>query len=73
MTDPADRARGRVKWFNANDGFGFIECGDGRSIFVHYTAIEAPGPVVLREGEEVEFTISRGLEGLQASDVRRVA
>jgi cold shock protein len=72
MLTVADRVRGRVKWFNVNGGFGFIE-RDGGKIFVHYTAVESPGPAFLREGEEVEFTIFEGLEGLQASNVRRVA
>ena len=74
MAVSGQRVRGRVKWFNVNGGFGFIECDrDGDKIFVHYTAVGSPGPSFLREGEEVEFTISEGLEGLQASDVRRVA
>jgi CspA family cold shock protein len=73
MAISTDRVRGRVKWFNINGGFGFIECEAGNHIFVHYTAVEAPGPAFLQEGEEVEFTVFKGLEGLQASDVRRVA
>lgn len=74
MATVGQRVRGRVKWFNVNDGFGFIECARERDkIFVHYTAVGSPGPSFLREGEEVEFTIFEGPEGLQASDVRRVA
>lgn len=72
MTISSARLRGRVKWFNVNDGFGFIE-RDGDRIFVHYTAVRSPGPPFLREGEEVEFTLVQGLEGPQALDVRRVA
>jgi cold shock protein len=72
MAASAQRVRGRVKWFNVNGGFGFIEC-DGDKIFVHYTAVGSPGPSFLQEGEEVEFTVFEGPEGLQASDVRRVA
>jgi CspA family cold shock protein len=67
------RTRGRVKWFNVNAGFGFIECAGGDRIFVHYSEVGAPGPAFLREGEEVEFAVFEGVEGLQASDVRRVA
>ncbi len=74
MAASAQRMRGRGKWFNINGGFGFIECSRAHdSIFVHYTAVGSPGPSFLREGEEVEFTIFEGPEGLQASDVRRVA
>ncbi len=72
MMAASTRLRGRVKWFNRSSGFGFIEC-DGEKIFVHYTAVGAPGPAYLGEGEEVEFTLTSGLEGLQAADVRRVA
>jgi cold shock protein len=73
MAVSGERVQGRVKWFNVNGGFGFIGGPDGSKIFVHYTAVGAPGPSFLREGETVEFTIFEGLEGLQASDVRRVA
>lgn len=73
MTVSLERVRGRVTWFSVNAGFGFIESPGRTKVFVHYTAVRTPGPAFLREGEEVEFTIFRGLEGLQASDVRRVA
>lgn len=73
MVATGERVRGRVKWFNVNGGFGFIGGPGGSKIFVHYTAVAAPGPAFLREGETVEFTVFEGLEGLQASDVRRVA
>jgi cold shock protein len=72
MMASSTRLRGRVKWFNVSGGFGFVEY-DGERIFVHYTAVGGPGPAFLREGEEVEFTVFEGLEGRQASDVRRVA
>lgn len=72
MAVAAQRVRGQVKWFSVNGGFGFIECG-GDKIFVHYTAVGSPGPAFLREGEEVEFMVFEGPEGLQASDVRRIA
>jgi CspA family cold shock protein len=62
-------ARGRVKWFSEQKGFGFITQEDGEDVFVHYSAISSEGFKVLREGEEVEFEISQGEKGLQATNV----
>ena len=64
--------RGRVKWFNAEKGFGFIERDDGSDIFVHYTAIVAEGFRTLTEGQEVSFDVVEGEKGLQASNVQLV-
>ena len=64
--------RGKVKWFNATKGFGFIERDDGSDIFVHYTAINAEGFRTLTEGQEVSFDVVEGDKGLQASNVQVV-
>jgi len=65
-------AKGRVKWFSDQKGFGFIEVKDEKDVFVHRTAIQGEG-LTLREGEEVEFEISQGPKGPQASDVRVIS
>ncbi|HLG93559.1 MAG TPA: cold shock domain-containing protein [candidate division Zixibacteria bacterium] len=66
-------SRGKVKWFNEKKGFGFlIEEGGGPDIFVHYTAIASDGFKTLTEGEEVEFTLSQGPKGPQATNVIRL-
>ena len=64
--------KGKVKWFNATKGFGFIEREDGSDIFVHYTAINAEGFRTLTEGQEVSFDGVKGDKGLQASNVQVV-
>lgn len=61
--------RGKVKWFNAEKGYGFIESEDGGDVFVHYSAIQSEGYRVLEEGEGVEFDIVDGDRGPQASNV----
>jgi CspA family cold shock protein len=62
-------ARGRVKWFNEKKGYGFISRDDGNDVFVHYSAIKKDGFNVLYEGDEVEFEITQGPKGAQATDV----
>ena len=64
--------KGKVKWFNATKGFGFIEREDGSDIFVHYSAINAEGFRTLAEGQEVTFDVVEGEKGLQASNVQVV-
>ena len=64
--------KGKVKWFNATKGFGFIEREDGSDIFVHYSAINAEGFRTLTEGQEVSFDVVEGDKGLQASNVQVV-
>lgn len=64
--------KGKVKWFNATKGFGFIEREDGSDIFVHYSAISAEGFRTLTEGQEVSFDVVEGDKGLQASNVQVV-
>lgn len=62
-------ARGRVKWFSEKKGYGFITQEDGNDVFVHYSAISTEGFKTLQEGDEVEFEISQGEKGLQATNV----
>lgn len=61
--------QGRVKWFNAEKGFGFIEREGGDDVFVHFSAIQAEGFRTLEEGQEVEFDIVEGDRGPQAANV----
>ncbi|NLJ84097.1 MAG: cold shock domain-containing protein [Halanaerobiaceae bacterium] len=60
---------GKVKWFDAQKGYGFIEREDGDDVFVHFSAIEEDGFKSLEEGQEVEFEIVEGDRGPQASKV----
>ena len=60
---------GKVKWFNNEKGFGFIEVEGGDDIFVHFTAISGDGFKSLEEGQEVSFEIVEGNRGPQASNV----
>ena len=60
---------GKVKWFNSEKGFGFIEREDGDDVFVHFSAIQAEGFKTLEEGQEVEFEIVDGDRGPQAANV----
>lgn len=61
---------GKVKWFNAEKGYGFIERDDGEGdVFVHFSAIQQEGFKSLQEGESVEFEIVNGERGPQASNV----
>ena len=65
-------SQGTVKWFNAEKGFGFIARGDGPDVFVHYSEIEGGGFRSLEENQRVEFELTQGAKGLQASGVRVV-
>lgn len=60
---------GKVKWFNNEKGFGFIEVEGGDDVFVHFTAIEGEGYKSLEEGQEVSFEIVEGNRAPQASNV----
>jgi CspA family cold shock protein len=65
-------AQGTVKWFNAQKGYGFISRDDGEDVFVHFTAIAGDGFRSLEEGQRVEFEITQGRKGPQASNVTKV-
>jgi cold shock protein len=62
---------GKVKWFNAEKGFGFIEVEGGDDVFVHFTAIQGDGFKSLEEGQEVSFDIVDGNRGPQAANVEK--
>ena len=70
LQEESKMATGKVKWFNDAKGFGFIVREGGPDLFVHHTAIVAEGFRSLAEGQEVEFDITEGPKGLQATNVR---
>ncbi|WP_439875581.1 cold-shock protein CspD [Bacillus mycoides] len=61
--------QGKVKWFNNEKGFGFIEMDGSDDIFVHFSAIQGDGYKALEEGQEVSFEITEGNRGPQAANV----
>ena len=65
-------ARGRVKWFNAQKGYGFIAPESGNDVFVHHSSIQGEGYKTLEEGQEVEFDITTGPKGEQATNVVKI-
>ncbi|WP_092468123.1 cold-shock protein [Desulfotruncus arcticus] len=62
---------GKVKWFNADKGFGFIETSEGNDVFVHFSAIQGEGFKTLEEGQSVTFDIVEGNRGPQAANVQK--
>jgi cold shock protein len=64
--------KGKVKWFDSAKGFGFIQSDEGKDIFVHYTGIERDGFKALQQGQEVNFQITDGKRGPQATKVKVV-
>jgi CspA family cold shock protein len=64
--------QGKVKWFNQEKGYGFIEVEGEKDVFVHYSALQQEGFKTLKEGETVEFEIVEGQKGPQAANVVRV-
>jgi len=65
-------SEGKVKWFNGNRGFGFIETDEGGDIFVHHTAIQAEGFKALSEGQRVSFDVAQGAKGPAAENVKLI-
>jgi cold shock protein len=63
--------QGKVKWFNAEKGFGFIEREGGEDVFVHFSAIQSEGFKSLDEGQSVTFEVEQGQRGPQATNVRK--
>jgi CspA family cold shock protein len=63
--------KGTVKWFNDQKGYGFITPEEGDDVFVHHSSIQGEGFKTLREGEEVEFEITDGPKGKQATNVSK--
>ncbi|WP_110114589.1 cold-shock protein [Bacillus sp. CGMCC 1.16541] len=63
--------QGKVKWFNAEKGFGFIEVEGQNDVFVHYSAIQGDGFKTLEEGQEVSFEVVEGARGPQAANVQK--
>lgn len=64
--------QGKVKWFNDAKGFGFLEREGGDDVFVHFSALQGDGFKSLAEGEKVEFEVTDGPKGPQASNVTKV-
>ncbi|MED1265460.1 cold-shock protein [Bacillus mycoides] len=63
--------QGKVKWFNADKGFGFIEREGGEDVFVHFSAIQIDGYKSLDEGQSVTFEVEQGQRGPQATNVQK--
>lgn len=69
----SERVNGVVKWFNSEKGYGFISREDGDDLFVHYSSIQSDGYRSLDEGDKVEFEVTQGPKGQQASNVVRLS
>ena len=64
-------AKGKVKWFSNQKGYGFITTESGSDVFVHFSAVQSDGFKTLNEGDDVEFEITQGPKGEQATNVRK--
>jgi CspA family cold shock protein len=62
-------AKGTVKWFNNQKGYGFITTSEGKDVFVHHSSIQGDGYKSLAEGQAVEFDVTQGPKGEQATNV----
>jgi len=65
-------AKGKVKWFNNQKGFGFITTESGSDVFVHFSAIQGEGYKSLEEGNDVEFEVEKGPKDEQATNVKKI-
>ncbi|MGY6276452.1 cold-shock protein [Methylomonas sp. MgM2] len=65
----AAQVEGKVKWFNDEKGFGFIEQEGGKDVFVHFSAINGSGRKTLKEGQKVTMEVTNGQKGPQAENV----
>ena len=65
-------AKGTVKWFSNQKGYGFITPEDGKDVFVHHSAIQSDGYKTLEEGQKVEFEIQQGPKGEEATNVVKI-
>ena len=63
---------GKVKWFNAAKGYGFITGDDGKEVFVHFSEIQVDGYKTLDEGQAVEYDVNDGEKGPQAVNVKKI-
>ncbi len=63
---------GKVKWFNAEKGYGFIVSEEGKDVFVHFSAIVQDGYKSLEEGQDVEFDVEEGQRGQLAKNVKKI-
>ncbi|MCH7974011.1 MAG: cold-shock protein [Bacteroidetes bacterium] len=69
----AERKQGTVKWFNSSKGYGFIQQENGEDVFVHFQSITGDGYKTLNENDKVEFLVTEGQKGPQASDVKIIS
>jgi cold shock protein len=65
-------AKGKVKWFSNQKGYGFVTSEDGKDVFIHFSAITGEGYKSLAEGDEVEFEVTQGPKGDQATNVKKI-
>jgi len=65
-------AKGKVKWFSNQKGYGFITGEDGKDVFVHFSALSGEGYKTLEEGQAVEYEVTQGSKGDQATNVTKI-
>jgi CspA family cold shock protein len=65
--------KGKVKWFSNQKGYGFITTEEGKDVFVHHSAIQGEGYKTLNQGQDVEFDVTTGPKGEQASNVKKLS